>query len=374
MPFGIKCAPKEYQRRLDECFEGLENIGVIHDDIVIFGSGDNTEEATASHDVAFKALLDRCRERGLKLNKKKLRFKFNKVAYKGHILVSEGTNHQAPVLRYFDVSKEVTFECHSSDVGLGAVLTQEGQPVAYASRTLTQTEINYAHIEKECLAIVSAITAAIVTSQYHDDKENLFGANDVDVLSDHKPLMTIFSKPILTSPKRLQRTRLRLQKYPLMGSYKPGPQMFMSVTLSRAAFPLRHAKPDSPEYFIFQVNQEESSRKEAEETNAEEAVFVTDKRLEQIRLETRKDTSLQTLMSLIMTGWPNDKLMTPFCAREYGPYRDELTTQNGIVNRGTRIIILVSIRREMTTRAHRSHLGFQYTTSSARDILAKNDC
>ena len=65
MPFGIKSAPEEFQRRLDECLEGLENIVVIHDDIVIFGSGDSIEEANSSHDLAFRALLDRCRERGI---------------------------------------------------------------------------------------------------------------------------------------------------------------------------------------------------------------------------------------------------------------------------------------------------------------------
>ena len=90
MPFEIKSAPEEFQRRIDERLEGLENITVIHDDIVIFGSGETTEEATASHDVAFKALLDRCRERFLNLNKKKLRFQLSKVAYMGHILGSEG--------------------------------------------------------------------------------------------------------------------------------------------------------------------------------------------------------------------------------------------------------------------------------------------
>ena len=90
VPFGIKSAPEEFQMRLDECLEGLENIAVIHDDIVIFRSGEITEEATATPDVAFKALLDRCRARGLKLNKKKLRFKLSKVEYMGHIPGSEG--------------------------------------------------------------------------------------------------------------------------------------------------------------------------------------------------------------------------------------------------------------------------------------------
>ena len=72
MPFGIKSAPEEFQRRLDECLEGLKNIAVIHNDVIVFGSGESIEEATVSHDHTFKALINRCRERGLKLNKKKL--------------------------------------------------------------------------------------------------------------------------------------------------------------------------------------------------------------------------------------------------------------------------------------------------------------
>ena len=47
---------------------------------------------------------------------------------------------QAPVLQYNDVNKEVSLECDSSEVGLGAVIKQGGHPIAYASRALTKTE------------------------------------------------------------------------------------------------------------------------------------------------------------------------------------------------------------------------------------------
>lgn len=47
-------------------------------------------------------------------------------------------NH--PVLKYFDCSAEVTLQCDASEKGLGAVLLQNGQPVAFASKTLTYRE------------------------------------------------------------------------------------------------------------------------------------------------------------------------------------------------------------------------------------------
>lgn len=102
--------------------------------------------------------------------------------------------------------------------------------------------------------------------------------------------------------------KLRLQKYPLKVTKKPGPQMFISDTLSRAALPISH---DSPDYVIFQFSPEEKLCHESEETDQEEAVFVTDQRLEDVRQETSKDASLQTLMTLIMKGWPDNKHETP---------------------------------------------------------------
>ena len=59
---------------------------------------------------------------------------------------------EAPVLRYYDVSKPVTVQCDASQSGLGAVLLQDGQPVCCASCALTDTESRYAQIEKELLA------------------------------------------------------------------------------------------------------------------------------------------------------------------------------------------------------------------------------
>ena len=51
---------------------------------------------------------------------------------------------KVPVLKYYDVNEEVTIQCDASETGLGAVLMQKGQPIAFASRALTDTETRYA--------------------------------------------------------------------------------------------------------------------------------------------------------------------------------------------------------------------------------------
>lgn len=53
----------------------------------------------------------------------------------------------APTLKLFDPAAPVTVSVDASPFGLGAVLLQDGQPVEFASRTLTETQRRYAQIE-----------------------------------------------------------------------------------------------------------------------------------------------------------------------------------------------------------------------------------
>lgn len=47
------------------------------------------------------------------------------------------TGTPGPTLAYYDVSREVTLQVDVSQPGLGAVLLQEGRPVAYSCTALT---------------------------------------------------------------------------------------------------------------------------------------------------------------------------------------------------------------------------------------------
>jgi hypothetical protein len=64
---------------------------------------------------------------------------------------------QAPLLRTLDESLPYEVVTDASDLGLGGVLLQEGQPVAFESRKLNDAELNYQTTGKEMLVVVHAL-------------------------------------------------------------------------------------------------------------------------------------------------------------------------------------------------------------------------
>lgn len=90
MPSGISPAPECFQQKLDQNLEGLEGIYKVVDDILITGHGTTKDEAVKNHDANLLKLLERCRERNLKLNREKLQLKCTETPFIGHMLTPEG--------------------------------------------------------------------------------------------------------------------------------------------------------------------------------------------------------------------------------------------------------------------------------------------
>ena len=90
MPYGISPAPKCFQQKLDQCLEGLKGVYKIAGDLLVIGQGDTDEEADQDHDQNLKNLLDRCRTKGIKLNKDKFQFKCSEVSFIGHVMTKGG--------------------------------------------------------------------------------------------------------------------------------------------------------------------------------------------------------------------------------------------------------------------------------------------
>ena len=89
------------------------------------------------------------------------------------------------VMAYFDPRKKTVLIVDASPVGLGAMLTQDGKVIAYASKALSSVERRYSQIEREALAI---------TWGCHHFRMYLLGSH-FKVKTDHKPLLPIFNKP-----------------------------------------------------------------------------------------------------------------------------------------------------------------------------------
>lgn len=105
----------------------------------------------------------------------------------------------------------------ASPYGLGAVLTQlqgngEWALIAYASRSLTDTEQRYSQIEREAIAIHWACRHFHVYVYGHP----------FTVSTDHKPLVPLFQGSGSKPPPRIEKWILQLQGYDYRVDYKPG--------------------------------------------------------------------------------------------------------------------------------------------------------
>ena len=259
-------------------------------------------------------------------------------------------NH--PVLKFYDPLAEVTLQCDASEYGLGATLLQDGQPVAFASRTLSPNERNYAQIEKECLAIVFGCQRF---DQYLARKDK------ITVESDHKPLQAIFLKPIHAAPRRLQRMLLRLLRYNLAVQYKKGSQTYLADHLSRAPVVERKEADELDEFQVFAL--------EVENLNPFDAIKLSPGRLEQLQTCTAQDPVLLTLKTTVITGWPEVKEQVPIPIRDYWLYRDEISVHNGVLFKNHRVIIPKLLREEIMSRIHSSHLGIESCRRKARVVV-----
>ena len=126
-------------------------------------------------------------------------------------------------LRYYDRGKPVIVLADASQRGLGTCLLQEGQLITFASKSLTDTETRYTHIESELSAIV-------FTCQWF----NTYAlGRPFTVESDQKPLKMIHQKSLASTPPRLQPMLLQLQRYNVTIRYRPGKEMLLTDALSR---------------------------------------------------------------------------------------------------------------------------------------------
>ena len=138
----------------------------------------------------------------------------------------------APILRHPDLSKPFFLWTDASEVGLGAVLEQEGEsgerhPIAYASRQTNEAERKYCPTELEVAALLFGV----------EHFEVYLLGHPVTVFTDHQALVSSFLTHLQGQTKGLlARWYIRLSRFlpHLTLQYKPGTANKVADSLSRA--------------------------------------------------------------------------------------------------------------------------------------------
>lgn len=266
----------------------------------------------------------------------------------------KGEVTEKSLLSYLDVSAHTTLEVDASTKGLGAAIIQNGKPVAFASKALTDTQSRYSNIEREMLAIVFGC------ERFH----TLLYGKSFSVVTDHKPLVTITCKNILAAPARLQRMLLRVQGYNFNVTYRPGSQMILADALSRLPNEENKGSFDLDNRIDF-IDIEINTAKLVEVA----MINLGSEKKKSIKEETPQDPVLNALKELVYNGWPNNiKELSPEL-RSYWSCRDEIAIESGVLFKGKQVIIPESMRPELLNRLHQSHQGIDKTRRLSRESV-----
>jgi len=247
------------------------------------------------------------------------------------------------VLIHYNPELPLTLATDASPYGISGVLSHRlpdglERPIAFSSRSLTKSELNYSQLDKEATAIYWSLQKFY---QY------CYGRK-FTLITDNRPLASILHPdkqlPVMTATRMLHYAQF-ISGFDYTIECRRTNEHANADYFSR--FPLKTTESESQvdNYSLFQIQQVQ---------------FMDLVTGDSIADETKKDPELQNIYQRLMS-------QSNLQDTEYKHLEGQLTVQDGCILRGCRVVIPRSLHQNVLAELHSSHIGVVKMKSLARN-------
>ena len=209
-------------------------------------------------------------------------------------------------------------------------------PVAYASKSLSEAEKNYANIKRELLGVVFSL----------ETFKHFTSGRQTNIVTDHKLLTSLFSKCLANTSPRLARMMLHMCNYDANVLYQKGSRMFLTDALSRfSSHNTRQGMQSEIKGLNISVHDVETD--------------VHETTLDKIHIHSKTNSTLSLVMQYVLDGWPGNANECAEQAQPYFTYREELTIVDGLLVKGSSIVIPTDMRHACLETLHTPHMAYR---------------
>ena len=170
--------------------------------------------------------------------------------------------------------------------------------------------------------------------------------------TDQKPLETILAKSLTEATPQLQQLLICTFSYDFTVRYIKGSTNQLAHCLSRHG--CQKDKIELPKLKIHAMTMQ---------------LHATSDRLNQFCTETAQDEEMALLKHIVQTGWPPEIPDIPKEIQPYWTFQEQITIEDGLLLKGTCIIVTQTLHKEMIQLLHTGHLGLKKCLNRAKQSM-----